>query len=97
MRIKPTPESDEEEFISDTLWKQLRYTISKDVVKLELEVLFEMDKLLFGAETIGRQNPIGLWLCLWTLILTYKEHMIMTFNWKETGTHHKFLTGCVAN
>ncbi|KAH6678188.1 hypothetical protein B0J14DRAFT_316756 [Halenospora varia] len=87
MRIKPTPESDEEEFISDTLWKQLRYTISKDVVKLELEVLFEMDKLLFGAETIGRQNPIGLWLCLWTLILTYKEHMIMTSNWKETDYH----------
>jgi len=56
---------------------QLRIIVSKAIIGLEVEILSRIDKLVYGCENIGRQNPLAIWVCLWILILSYKEHMIL--------------------
>lgn len=73
-----SPASKTSQFESSYIKLQIRTTIAKDILTLEVDVLSQMDRLLFGTEGLGRQNPIGIWLCLWALIFTYKEHMIST-------------------
>jgi hypothetical protein len=55
---------------------QVRSLVSKEIVRLEREILFEIDKRVSSTEGIGRQHPIAFWVCLWTLILSYKDHRI---------------------
>jgi hypothetical protein len=55
---------------------QVRSLVSKEIVRLEIEILSEIDKRVLSTEGIGRQHPIAFWVCLWTLILSYKDHRI---------------------
>jgi hypothetical protein len=54
----------------------MRSLVSKEIVRLEIEILSEIDKRVLSTEGIGRQHPIAFWVCLWTLILSYKDHRI---------------------
>ncbi|KAH6678189.1 hypothetical protein B0J14DRAFT_650411 [Halenospora varia] len=76
--MRGCPESSNAQFTSSRIRLQISFVISKESSELELEILSELDKILFRAAGIGRENPIAVWFCLWTLIFTYKEHMLMT-------------------
>ena len=54
----------------------MRSLVSKEIVRLEFEILSEIDRRVSKTEGIGRQHPIAFWVCLWTLILSYKDHRI---------------------
>lgn len=68
-------DSVETKYVSSWMKIQLRYHIAKGIVALELEILNELDRLVYGYQGIGRRNPIVIWACLWTLILTYRTHL----------------------
>ncbi len=55
---------------------QLKSIIAKEIVQLELVVLSEFDRLIYGPNKVGREKPIAFWVCLWTLILSYKSYGI---------------------
>jgi hypothetical protein len=55
---------------------QVRSLVSKEIVRLEMEILSEIDNRVSSKEGIGRQHPIAFWVCLWTLILSYKDYRI---------------------
>ena len=52
---------------------KLRHHIAKGI--MDLETFDELDRLLYGSDGIGRRNPLATWVCLWILVLSYKEHM----------------------
>jgi hypothetical protein len=54
---------------------QLRYHTGKGITLLEAEILDDLERLLYGAEGIGKKNPLATWVCLWLLVLIYKEQM----------------------
>jgi hypothetical protein len=76
--VKDSLDSQFNNYPSAAMSTQLKYIISKELVVVEVEVLAQIDKIVFGSETIGRQNPLAIWVCLWTLILSYKDHMVYT-------------------
>lgn len=49
--------------------------VRKALVEVESEVLFELERIIFSANGIGKQNPIVIWVCLWLLILHYQSVM----------------------
>jgi hypothetical protein len=55
---------------------QLRVQVGEAIIRVEADVLTQIDKLTQSKEGIGRQNPLAVWACLWILILSYKEHMV---------------------
>ena len=63
---------------SSIIHLQLKPIVSEAIDDLEKAVLSKIDGLVQGTISIGRQNPLALWACLWILILSYKEHMIHT-------------------
>jgi hypothetical protein len=44
-------------------------------MELEAEILTELDRPLYRPEGIGRRNPLATWVCLWLLLLAYKEQV----------------------
>jgi hypothetical protein len=61
---------------STATYLQLRLVAARAIIQLEAEVLANIDKFAFGSGTIGRRNPLAIWLCLWVLLLSYKDHMV---------------------
>jgi hypothetical protein len=60
---------------SSWIGKQLKFHIGQEVMELEAEILTELDRILYGSDTIGKRNPLACWMCIWTLVLAYREHM----------------------
>lgn len=60
---------------SSWITAQLRLRIGQKITGLEVEILTELDYLLFGTDGLGKRNPLASWVCLWILILAYREHM----------------------
>jgi len=83
--MKHSLDSEDVRHISTAIAVQLKSIISKELVKVEIAVLSEVDKLVYGSETIGRQSPLAMWVCLWTLILSYKEHMVYANAYHSQG------------
>ncbi|KAH8646019.1 hypothetical protein BGZ60DRAFT_554837 [Tricladium varicosporioides] len=79
--MRDSPDSPTSQFVSSKIRLQISAIISKEISELEMEILSEMDKLLFSNRGIGRCNSIGVWFCMWTLIFTYKEHLLMMACW----------------
>ncbi|KAF4628762.1 hypothetical protein G7Y89_g9391 [Cudoniella acicularis] len=75
---------------SYTMRMQITTIIAQDIIKLELLMLSEMDRVLYGAGGIGRGNALAMWLCLWALVFAYKEHMIMMSCWKSRERRTKY-------
>jgi hypothetical protein len=73
--IKSTPDDPESPIVPSWMNVQLRHHIGKGIVDLEAEIFDEFDRLLYGSEGIGRRNPLATWVCLWILVLSYKEQM----------------------
>ena len=74
--LKTSFETDQESHASHAIFTQLRFVLSRAIVKQEVQVLSEIDKLSRGTGPAGRHNPIAVWVSLWMLLLSYKEHMI---------------------
>ncbi|KAH8744021.1 hypothetical protein F5882DRAFT_423713 [Hyaloscypha sp. PMI_1271] len=62
---------------------QIHNLVRKEAMKLEAEVLSELERILYSSQSIGSQNPIAIWVCLWLLLLYYKSHL--TFIWGHGG------------
>jgi hypothetical protein len=73
---------------SSMLYLQLKLVVGKAIRQLEVEILSKVDKLVLGPENIGLQSPLALWVCLWVLILSYKENMVLTKAYEDAS---KFL------
>jgi hypothetical protein len=56
---------------------KLKSAIAKTVIDLEVEILSALDQLLYKSSSIGKEIFLSTWLCLWILILSYKEHMLL--------------------
>jgi hypothetical protein len=63
-------------YTSYTVSVQIKWKIAKEIVLLEAEILSEIDKLVYSFDRTGRDKPLALWVCLWTLILCYKSHIV---------------------
>ena len=73
--MKHTKDSVETEFASWPMQAQIQNLVTKEAVKLEAEALSELERLLYSSQSIGSQNPIAIWVCLWLLLLYYKSHL----------------------
>jgi hypothetical protein len=76
LRIKESPQSTVAHLISHTSSMQIKFIIAKEIVQLERVILSELDSLLYGPGKIGKEKPLAFWVCLCTLILSYKSHGI---------------------
>jgi hypothetical protein len=76
IRFKETLDSTETVSASAESWIQLRSIISKVVTQLETSILSEIDRLVYTSMNIPREEPLAFWICLWTLIFSYKSHVI---------------------
>jgi len=76
--MKDSLEDRDTTHLSVAMGTQLYLIISKAIFEVEASVLAEIDKLVYDSEGIGRRNPLALWVCLWTLILSYKDHMVFS-------------------
>jgi hypothetical protein len=81
--MKQTKDSVETEFASWAMQSQIQNLVMKEAVKLEAEVLSELERILHSSQSIGSQNPIAIWVCLWLLLLYYKSHLV--FIWSLYG------------
>jgi hypothetical protein len=65
------------EHASKAVHKQLAVIVAQGIVDLEIEILSELQNLIFQPKNgHGRQNMLPLWTCLWLLILTYRRTII---------------------
>ncbi|KAL5314161.1 hypothetical protein ACEPPN_018585 [Leptodophora sp. 'Broadleaf-Isolate-01'] len=76
--IKSSMQSSEKEMVSVTVFRQIRHLLVEELIPLEVQVFSTLENLIYDKDGIGKQNPLVTWACLWTLIFTYKEHMIFT-------------------
>jgi hypothetical protein len=76
LRIKESPESMTALLVSNTCSMQLKAMIAKEIVGLEQVILSSFDGILWGPDKIGREKPLAFWVCLWTLIFSYKGFAI---------------------
>ena len=74
--IKQSLESQQDEFACTAIGAQLRRMIAKQLVQVEVQLLSKVENLVCKAENVGRQNPIAVWVLLWILIFSYRDHMI---------------------
>ncbi len=74
--MKDRMDDDENQLVPRTIIWQLRSLISKEIVPLELRMLSDIEKLVHPSKTPKWTSPLGIWACLWTIILSYKELLI---------------------
>jgi hypothetical protein len=65
----------ESEFTGTWINSQLKHLTASGIVELEENIFDELDRLLYGHDGIGKRNPLATWVCLWILVLVYKEQM----------------------
>lgn len=70
--MKFTPNRPEILHASWQMTLQIRHLVGQAAVSLEAEILNDVDSLT-SSKGIGRQNPIAMWACLWSLLITYRE------------------------
>jgi hypothetical protein len=70
-------------WVAKVVYDQLKFIMIREIVRLELEILSEIDRIAHGG--IGKQGPIGAWAALWILMLSYQGHMIAESFHKSYG------------
>jgi hypothetical protein len=45
----------------------------KGIVDLEVDILSQLQKLMFRSQGPGKDNMLPIWTCLWLLLLTYRD------------------------
>lgn len=73
--LKSSPDDEAGEFVGTWIKFQLKQRIASGIVELEENIFDEFDRLLYGHDGIGKRNPLATWVCLWILVLVYKEQM----------------------
>jgi len=73
--MKERPEDSDFEYTPYTIACQLRSLIIKEIAQLEFEILSEIDKLIRGSKTTDNANPLAVWVCLWIVILSYRDYL----------------------
>jgi hypothetical protein len=74
--IRTSLDDRNDEFPCTAIVAQLGRMLAKEIVKTELATMCEIEGLFFASGKIGAKNSIAAWVCLWTLIFVYRDHMI---------------------
>src|SRR6266536_2451250 len=73
--MKERPENSESEWTPHTITLQLKSLIIREITRLELRILLEIDKLIRGSKTTDNANPLAVWVFLWIVILSYRDNL----------------------
>jgi hypothetical protein len=92
--LKSSPDDEEGEFVGTWIKYQLKHRIASGIVELEVDIFDELDCRLYGNDGIGKRNPLATWVCLWILVLAYKEQMaVIHFHYLyDTARRYPFLS-----
>jgi len=47
--------------------------VTQGIVDLEVEVLSQLQNIIFDSKGPGKQNMLPIWICLWLLMLMYRR------------------------
>ena len=67
-------------YTSQAVHTQLAVIVTKGIQDLEIDVLSELQKRVFGTKGLGKDNMLPIWTALWLLILTYRETVDVWFS-----------------
>jgi hypothetical protein len=86
--IRTSPDDRNDEFPCTAIVAQLGRMLAEEIVETEKMILPEMERLFLASAQIKAPNSIAAWVCLWTLIFVYRDHMmhISAFNFGHHGT-----------
>jgi hypothetical protein len=75
------------QYASKVVHAQVKVVVARGIVDLEVEILSELQKLIFGSKGPGKLNLLPIWTCLWHLILTYRRTLqnLASKKNKDTG------------
>lgn len=66
-------QQDPHEYVSKAVHRQLAIIVTQGIVDLEVEVLSQLQNIIFGCKGPGKQNMLPIWICLWLLMLMYRR------------------------
>jgi hypothetical protein len=61
------------QYASKAVHTQIGVIVSEGIVDLEVDILSQLQTLIFNSKGPGKQNMLPLWTCLWLLMLTYRR------------------------
>lgn len=73
--VRDSPDFPDLYFVPSYVKMQLRHFIANGIMELEVEILDELDNLVYKSDGIGSRSPLAIWVCLWVLILAYRGHL----------------------
>jgi len=82
---------------SKAVSSQILRLIKEGIRNEELIILKRLEKLMRGAKGPGEANMIPLWACLWSLILTYRDCMIVYKQYSLAPRPNSKQPGCSGN
>jgi hypothetical protein len=74
--IRTSPDDRSDEFPCTAIVAQLGRMLANEIVEIERTTMSEIETLFLTSGKIGAKNSIAAWVCLWTLIFIYRDHMI---------------------
>lgn len=72
----PQPRTSHEqpcEYASKVVHSQIAVLVARGIVDLEVEILSQLQDLIFNSTGPGKRNMLPIWTCLWLLMLTYRR------------------------
>lgn len=74
---------DQEKHASSTVNRQVAVVVARGIIDLEIDLLAQLQKLIFDTRGPGKKNMLPIWICLWLLLLTYRA---TNHFWRQIGT-----------
>jgi hypothetical protein len=71
-------------YASQAVNKQIAVILSQGIEVLEVDMLGQLQTLIFHSKGPGKENMLPIWACLWLLMCTYRR-TILTFAREEKG------------
>lgn len=65
--------SDPWRYASSAVCRQIQLIVTKGIVDLEVDILAQLQKTIFGGKGPGKKNMLAIWTGLWLLLLTYRD------------------------
>jgi hypothetical protein len=86
----PEPRTSRErphQYASKVVHRQIGVIVSQGIVDLEVEILSQLQTLIFSTKGPGKRNMLPIWTCLWLLMLTYRRtiHILAPKKNKNNG------------
>jgi hypothetical protein len=63
--------------VSKAASSQILQIVKEGIRETEFMILKALEKPIYGASGPGEKNMIPLWACLWSLMLTYRDCMVV--------------------